>query len=424
MGCWSLDVQVRRRPSAAASIFQICLVLPILYEFPQNQFKLSPRHRDTRRASPRLKRLCRSLCAVAQAAHLMPMEDEVLTTTEAAKLIGISVRTAQLMIESGRLPSWKTPGGHRRVRLADVQALLGKPSSAEKSRSATVLVVTTEERQQLFAQVFEDAGHLHPRFQTNIWSAAIAAGARLPAVLIVDLDAWPEEGASLLGTLATDSRFRNVPCVAVLRAGVKRPSTLDSRVQAATLETLPGLLNRLTEEPAPAKGQLALGDFPVAPNERGRLEAVQRSGLVDTPAEPSFDRLTWLAANGLKSPVALMTLLTAERQWFKSRHGLAMQDTPRHWAFCNHTVLQRELFEVRDLTKHHGFAKNPSVADAPHFRFYAGAPVFDPDGFALGSICVLDYRPRQLDENQRRTLLDLAAIATDELMLRDTLARP
>lgn len=354
----------------------------------------------------------------------MPMEDEVLTTTEAAKLIGISVRTAQLMIESGRLPSWKTPGGHRRVRLADVQALLGKPSTAEKSRSSAVLVVTTEERQALFAPVFENAGHLQPRFQTNIWSAALAAGARLPAVLIVDLDAWPDEGASLLGTLATDSRFRNVPCVAVLRMGAKSPSALSPRVQAATLDTLPALVKRLTAEPAPAKGQLALGDFPVAPNERGRLEAVQRSGLVDTPAEQTFDRLAWLAAQGLKSPVALMTLLTAERQWFKARHGLAMPDTPRHWAFCNHTVLQRELFEVRDLSKHQDFAKNPSVTDAPHFRFYAGAPVFDADGYALGSICVLDYRPRQLDASQRRTLLELAAIATDELLLRDTLARP
>jgi excisionase family DNA binding protein len=352
------------------------------------------------------------------------MQDEVLTTTETAKLIGISVRTAQLMIESGRLPSWKTPGGHRRVRRADVEALLAQPSQAATPRSSTVLVVTAEERQPLFTPVLEASGHILPRFQTNIWAAAFAAGARLPAVLVVDLDAWPDEGKSLLDALATDSRFRNVSCVAVLRPGAKRPSRLPSRVQATTLESLSRLLNRLMGEPATAKVLSPPGGFPVAPNEHSRLEAVQRSGLVDTPAEQTFDRLTWLAANGLKSPVALMTLLTAERQWFKSRHGLEMQETPRDWAFCNQTVLQRDLIEVRDLAKHDGFAKNPAVTGAPHFRFYAGAPVFDPDGFALGSICVLDYRPRQLDANQRRTLLELAAIASDELMLREAMARP
>jgi GAF domain-containing protein len=151
---------------------------------------------------------------------------------------------------------------------------------------------------------------------------------------------------------------------------------------------------------------------------------VQRSGLVDTPSEAPFDRVTWLAANDLKSPVALMTILTAERQWFKSRQGLAMPDTPRSWAFCNHTVLQRDVLEVRNLAKHESFAGNPAVAGAPHFLFYAGAPVYDPDGFALGSICVIDYRPRQLDKAQRKTLLELAAIASDAVKLRGLAAKP
>lgn len=100
-----------------------------------------------------------------------------------------------------------------------------------------------------------------------------------------------------------------------------------------------------------------------------------------------------------------------------------MLETPRSWAFCNHTVLQRGIFEVPDLADHLAFASNPAVANAPHFRFYAGAPVYDPDGFALGSLCVIDFQPRQLDDDQRRTLLELAAIASDEVKLRELLKK-
>jgi excisionase family DNA binding protein len=246
------------------------------------------------------------------------MKDSVLTTTETAKLLGISVRTAQLLIEGGGLPSWKTPGGHRRVHRADVEALMAQAQSGVRPISA--------------------AAH-------------------------------------------------------------------------------PGDLLQLAD-PIPQ------GDFPMAPNEGSRLQAVRRSGLVNSPAEVQFDRVTWLAASGLKTPVALMTLLTPELQWFKSRQGLDMVETPRSWAFCNHTVLQQGIFEVHDLKDHPSFAHNPAVAKAPHFRFYAGAPVYDPEGFALGSICVIDYRPRQLDKRQKRTLLELAAIASDEVKLRNVIAKP
>jgi GAF domain-containing protein len=115
-----------------------------------------------------------------------------------------------------------------------------------------------------------------------------------------------------------------------------------------------------------------------------------------------------------------MTLLTPSHQWFKSRHGLDMIETPRSWAFCNQTILQRDVFEIDDLAGDTRFGNNPAVAGAPHFRFYAGAPVIDPDGYALGSVCVMDYVPRTLDQDEKRTLLALAAIASDEVRLRAT----
>lgn len=351
------------------------------------------------------------------------MEDDVLTTTEAAKLLGISVRTAQLLIEGGGLPSWKTPGGHRRVHRADVEALLPGSRPQGSARSATVLVVTNETRRPRFEAVLERVGHLSPQFLMSTWSAAAAVAVRLPAAVVVDLEAWGSEGAGLLETLANDGRFKDAELIAIAPSARRGASAASAaRVREIPLAQLEGVLMKLAQDEAPA-GDIAAGGFPVAPNEPSRLQAVQRSRLVDTPPEAPFDRVTWLAANDLKSPIALMTILTAERQWFKSRQGLEMPDTPRSWAFCNHTVLQRDVMEFRNLAKHESFAANPAVAGAPHFLFYAGAPVYDPDGFALGSICVIDYRPRQLDKTQRKTLLALAAIASDAVKLRGIQAK-
>jgi excisionase family DNA binding protein len=350
------------------------------------------------------------------------MEDDVLTTTEAAKLLGISVRTAQLLIEGGGLPSWKTPGGHRRVHRSDVEALLpdGKPQG--RARSATVLVVTSERRRPQFEAVLERIGHLSPQFQTSTWSAAATVAGRLPAVVVVDVEGCGNNAAGLLETLANDVRFQDAALVAVIPSRQRGAAAPASRVCETSLDRLEAVLVKLSEDAGPATGVAGSG-FPIAPNEASRLQAVQRSRLVDTPSEAPFDRVTWLAANDLKSPIALMTILTAERQWFKSRQGLEMPDTPRSWAFCNHTVLQRDVLEIRNLAKHESFAGNPAVAGAPHFLFYAGAPVYDADGFALGSICVIDYRPRQLDKTQRKTLLELAAIASDAVKLRGVLAK-
>ena len=138
--------------------------------------------------------------------------------------------------------------------------------------------------------------------------------------------------------------------------------------------------------------------FPVAPNESQRLVALERSGLLDTPPEEAFDRLTWLAAKSLEAPISLMAMLTPTRQWFKSRLGLDLVETPRSWAFCNHTILQQGVFWVEDLSADPRFAANPAVAGDEGFRFYAGAPILDREGFAMGTLCVLDNRPRTLNE--------------------------
>lgn len=351
------------------------------------------------------------------------MEDSVLTTTETAKLLGISVRTAQLLIESGKLPSWKTPGGHRRVHRSDVDLLMDQARGAGHAASATVLVVTTAERLAPFRQLFAKIGHVVPQFVTSPWSAAMLAGSRPPAIVVVDLEGWRSEGMALLQSIAMDSRLKNTDFLAILPEGETLDEPLPSTVRLESRKTLAKVVKLLVDDPRDLLSKVSGTDFPVAPNEASRLQAVKRSGLVATPAEAAFDRVTWLAAEGLKSPIALMTVLTPDLQWFKSRQGLDLVETPRSWAFCNHTVLQTGIFEVDDLAAHPSFSHNPAVAEAPHFRFYAGAPVYDPDGFALGSICIIDFHPRHLDETQRRILLELAAIASDEVKLRDAIAK-
>lgn len=235
--------------------------------------------------------------------------DPILTTRSAARLLGVAVSTAQTWIESGAIASWKTPGGHRRVRLSAVTHLL-------------------------------------------------------------------------------EQRVKKKPAIA--GSGLSEPSAM---------EFLP----------------LAKPDYPVPANEAERLLAVDRTDIMDTPADPIFDRLTWLASQITDMPVALISILTARRQWFKSRIGIDVEETPRKWAFCSHAILDDEPLIVEDARTDPRFMSNPFVTDDPRIRFYAGFPLIDADGYRLGTLCVLDQEPRKLREKEIRALKELAAIASDEL---------
>lgn len=229
-------------------------------------------------------------------------DDPVLTTREASELLGIAVSTAQLWIENGTLPAWKTPGGHRRVRLSDVSALLR-----------------------------ERAG-LPPLVQPH-----------------------------------------------------------DMPTQA------PGV--RPVQEPV-------------------RLAALQATRLLESPAEAVFDRLTWLATEVTGCPIALLTLVTARRQWFKSRVGIALTGSPREDAFCSHTIAQEGPLMVPDAQLDSRFRDSALVKGEPHVRFYAGFPLAGLGGHHLGALCVMDREPRRLRERELRALGELAAIAAEEIRRR------
>lgn len=146
----------------------------------------------------------------------------------------------------------------------------------------------------------------------------------------------------------------------------------------------------------------------IAANETNRLQALYDYQILDTPQEACFDDLLEIAATVCGSPYAAISFIDSQRQWFKSKIGMQMSETPREVAFCSHTILYSDLFLVKDAREDERFASNPLVAGPPQVRFYAGMPITTSDGFNLGTICVLDTVPRDITAHQKKTLESLA----------------
>ncbi len=155
------------------------------------------------------------------------------------------------------------------------------------------------------------------------------------------------------------------------------------------------------------------------PNEAARLAALRHYDVLDTAPEEAFDDLTLLAAQICQAPMAMVSLVDENRQWFKSKIGTQAPETPRAVAFCAHTILHAdEIMEVRDASADPRFAANPLVTTDPHIRFYAGAPLVTPEGHALGALCVIDRVPRTLTPEQIAALRALSRRVVDQLELR------
>jgi CheY-like chemotaxis protein len=153
---------------------------------------------------------------------------------------------------------------------------------------------------------------------------------------------------------------------------------------------------------------------PLPPDEEERLATLHNLRILDTPREQRFDRLTRLAAGILGVPIALVSLVDRERQWFKSAHGVSVDQTPREISFCAHAVASRKLLVVPDTFDDNRFADNPGVTGDQRVRFYAGCPLFVQES-CVGTLCVLDTRPRQLNAQQLDLLQDVAILVEREL---------
>jgi PAS domain S-box-containing protein len=158
---------------------------------------------------------------------------------------------------------------------------------------------------------------------------------------------------------------------------------------------------------------------PIHPNDVQRLEALRAYAVLDTPAEQPYDDLTLLAAHICQTPMASVSFVDEDRQWFKSRIGLQVSETSRDIAFCAHTILHKDqIFEVCDAEADPRFLASPLVTADPHIRFYAGAPLIAPNGHALGALCVMDRAPRKLTSEQVAALQALSRQVISQLELR------
>jgi len=157
---------------------------------------------------------------------------------------------------------------------------------------------------------------------------------------------------------------------------------------------------------------------PIPLNEHARLDLLRQYSILDTPAEPAFDEITACAAEACQTPISLLTFIDRDRAWFKSNTGIDLPEQPRDVWFCAHAICQVDMYVTPDMLADERFSRNPLVTQKPHLRFYAGMPLLSPEGLALGTLCVIDRKPRELTPEQSRNLRDLAKSAVFLLEIR------
>lgn len=155
---------------------------------------------------------------------------------------------------------------------------------------------------------------------------------------------------------------------------------------------------------------------PIPSNESQRLAALIKLGLLDTEPEPRFDTITRATAEQLNVPICTISLIDAEREWFKSSQGMTDKQGKRDVSFCGHALLSQKIFIVEDTTKDPRFALNPHVTGKEHIRFYAGVALHDAaHQFPIGVLCVKDIKPRRFNEDEANTLIEMGRWAELEL---------
>jgi hypothetical protein len=147
---------------------------------------------------------------------------------------------------------------------------------------------------------------------------------------------------------------------------------------------------------------------PIPLNEHARLELLRQYDILDTPPEPEFDEIAVRAAQVCQTPIAQLSFVDRDRAWFKANVGWDVAEIPRETSFCAHAICQDDLYVAPDMLADERFSHNSLVTQKPHLRFYAGVPLVSPEGLAIGTLCVLDRKPRELTPLQQDELKELA----------------
>lgn len=158
---------------------------------------------------------------------------------------------------------------------------------------------------------------------------------------------------------------------------------------------------------------------PFPADEAARIETLRKYAILDSDPERAFDRITQYIAKQFGTEIALVSLVDTDRQWFKSSCGLDASETPRDLAFCSYTILEERVNYIPDASKDERLKNNPLVTGEPNIRFYCGAPLIAPNGQAVGSLCIIDSKPRpDFSEADQSLLQDMAAMVIDQMEMR------
>lgn len=272
-----------------------------------------------------------------------------------------------------------------------------------------LLLFQEGEAAQLLQQGLAGHGHVASCF-AGLRGLAERVLLDAPDLVLVSLERSDIDGRDIARLLRRDARFASLPialCTAGSEASDARLTMLALGAQGVVRpDTNPGALLTDVED-------LLLRRKPHVPaSEVARLAKLHSLGVLDSPPDAVLDAIVAAASEMVGVPMALVSLVDAERQWFKARVGLAAQETPRELAFCAHAIHGTEIFEIADSRLDERFAQNPLVTGAPNVVFYAGTPLRTSDGHAIGTLCVIDQQPRQLSDNQRRALAHLGRAVT------------
>ena len=196
------------------------------------------------------------------------------------------------------------------------------------------------------------------------------------------------------------------------RASVPEPGRAGNRASAQISELVVVKFARQDNAPRALTPMLAA---PIPANDKERLAALRALLILDTPPEERYDAIVRFAAEQFDMPIALVTLVDQSRQWFKARVGLEACETGREVSFCGHAIVQSEIFVIPDARQDPRFADNPIVTGEPHVIFYAGAPLREPSGHTIGTLCLIDHQPRTLYATELAILASLRDLLQEQL---------
>jgi phosphoribosyl 1,2-cyclic phosphodiesterase len=305
---------------------------------------------------------------------------------------------------------WSADGavGRRPTPSAAASAL------ADRATTAVVFAASPDVRRELVAAT--EAEDLDVVAFDDLHETFAAVRSSTPAIVVAEaID--DDGGFDLVAAIRDlDGAVADVPIVLVGRTEARwRPDAVETGISEWLVWPLSPFFLRTKIRAWVLRRTSRWEQARTPRDEERRLETLRGLGVLDTDPEERFDRFTAEIAAALDVPVALVSFVDSNRQWFKSRRGIDAVETPREMSLCAHAILGHDVMEIPDTLADPRFADNPLVSGGPRLRFYAGMPLTVADGSRVGTLCVADYRPRRLDETELDELRRIAALVVDEL---------